>query len=82
MISYDGTIYFGLAGDRDVVPELDHLGGAPPRGNPRAAGAEAEGREEKDRTEGATQAEGEAKPPRQEAGDEGEALEGGCHTPA
>jgi hypothetical protein len=28
MISYDGTIYFGLAGDRDVVPDLDDLGGA------------------------------------------------------
>lgn len=28
MISYDGTIYFGLAGDRDVVPDLDDLVGA------------------------------------------------------
>src|ERR671910_166274 len=28
MISYDGTIYFGLAGDRDVVSDLDDLGGA------------------------------------------------------
>ena len=25
MISYDGTIFFGLAGDRDVVPDLDDL---------------------------------------------------------
>ncbi len=25
MISYDGKIYFGLAGDRDVVPDLDDL---------------------------------------------------------
>ena len=25
MISYDGRIYFGLAGDRDVVPDLDEL---------------------------------------------------------
>jgi diacylglycerol O-acyltransferase len=25
MISYDGRIYFGLAGDRDVVPDLDDL---------------------------------------------------------
>src|SRR6266480_537640 len=28
MISYDGRIYFGLAGDRDVVPDLDDLAGA------------------------------------------------------
>jgi diacylglycerol O-acyltransferase / wax synthase len=28
MISYDGSIYFGLAGDRDVVPDLDDLAGA------------------------------------------------------
>jgi hypothetical protein len=25
MISYDGRIYFGLAGDRDVLPDLDDL---------------------------------------------------------
>jgi diacylglycerol O-acyltransferase len=28
MISYDGRIYFGLAGDRDVVPDLDDLASA------------------------------------------------------
>jgi diacylglycerol O-acyltransferase / wax synthase len=28
MISYDGTIYFGLVGDRDVVPDLDQLSDA------------------------------------------------------
>jgi diacylglycerol O-acyltransferase / wax synthase len=28
MISYDGRIYFGLAGDRDVVPDLDDLAAA------------------------------------------------------
>jgi diacylglycerol O-acyltransferase / wax synthase len=28
MISYDGRIYFGLAGDRDVLPDLDDLAGA------------------------------------------------------
>jgi hypothetical protein len=25
MISYDGQIYFGLAGDRDVLADLDDL---------------------------------------------------------
>ena len=25
MISYDGQIYFGLAGDRDVLADLDNL---------------------------------------------------------
>jgi hypothetical protein len=24
-MSYDGRVYFGLAGDRDVVPDLDDL---------------------------------------------------------
>jgi hypothetical protein len=28
MLSYDGRIYFGLAGDRDVVPDLDDLASA------------------------------------------------------
>jgi diacylglycerol O-acyltransferase / wax synthase len=28
MISYDGRIYFGLAGDRDAVPDLDDLASA------------------------------------------------------
>jgi WS/DGAT/MGAT family acyltransferase len=28
MISYDGRIYFGLAGDRDTVPDLDDLAAA------------------------------------------------------
>jgi hypothetical protein len=28
MISYDGRIYFGLAGDRDVVSDLDDLASA------------------------------------------------------
>ena len=28
MISYDGRIYFGLAGDRDVLPDLDDLAAA------------------------------------------------------
>jgi diacylglycerol O-acyltransferase len=28
LISYDGRIYFGLAADHDVVPDLDHLAGA------------------------------------------------------
>jgi hypothetical protein len=28
MISYDGKIYFGLAGDHDVVPDLDELAAA------------------------------------------------------
>ncbi len=28
MISYDGRIYFGLAGDRDVLPDLDDLASA------------------------------------------------------
>jgi hypothetical protein len=25
MISYDGRVFFGLAGDRDVLPDLDDL---------------------------------------------------------
>jgi hypothetical protein len=28
VISYDGRVFFGLAGDRDVVPDLDDLAGA------------------------------------------------------
>jgi hypothetical protein len=28
MISYDGRVFFGLAGDRDVVPDLDDLAAA------------------------------------------------------
>jgi len=28
MISYDGRVFFGLAGDRDVLPDLDDLAGA------------------------------------------------------
>ena len=28
MISYDGSIYFGLAGDRDVISDLDDLAAA------------------------------------------------------
>ena len=47
MISYDGTIYFGLVGDRDVLPDLDRLAEelhtalreqpAPPKPRTRAA---------------------------------------------
>lgn len=51
MISYDGRIYFGLAGDHDVVPDLDDLASAlrealreqpVPRAKPKA-GAKAKG---------------------------------------
>ncbi len=28
LVSYDGRVFFGLAGDRDIVPDLDHLAGA------------------------------------------------------
>ena len=51
MISYDGRVFFGLAGDRDVVADLDDLADGACGGTPRAAGAageaEAEGRSQR-----------------------------------
>jgi diacylglycerol O-acyltransferase len=28
VLSYDGSVYFGLAGDRDLLPDLDELSAA------------------------------------------------------
>ena len=47
MISYDGRIFFGLAGDRDVVPDLDDLATALRRGAARAAGPAPQAGEER-----------------------------------
>ena len=38
LVSYDGRVFFGLAGDRDIVPDLDDLADALSEATARAAG--------------------------------------------